>query len=454
MSVSFFNANIIGPIKRALLDNESTRKAANTNYGQILSLSEAQIKDIHKSLGLSDADSNEVWNFLHSELNKMEAAVASTDKNRYALLKNFINVNNIPHARIITRHIGKVQTNKSGTSYLGMSSLKTAWIDKLAKITGRTDLTNFYHLGHGIMGNAVSELTALRGIVGVSRSSIEKSKGGKFVPKEDIAEILEKQRNLIADIFSAINFSKQVLTSRTQLEVSTDMRVDSEGQLNKDYVFVLTFQSSESNLKDSKREKEQIEAINKLIKDKYSDGREFFKDSGSASLEEAVEGVIHYSINSKNAKVTGPKGRRKYTSNHHAKETTATSTEEIVVSKFGRIPKPPRMTNKVASKPSKVNIVALLNTKLPQEIRSRMTYPRLVNRTGRFSESVQVLSADTTAKGGTSFAYTYQKDPYQLFERGRSRLATPDREPRDIIDASIRSIAQEMMLGRFYTRRV
>jgi hypothetical protein len=83
-----------------------------------------------------------------------------------------------------------------------------------------------------------------------------------------------------------------------------------------------------------------------------------------------------------------------------------------------------------------------------------MTYPRLVNRTGRFSESAQVLSADTTPKGGTSIAYTYQKDPYQLFERGRSRLATPDREPRDIIDASIRSIAQEMMLGRFYTRRV
>ena len=52
--------------------------------------------------------------------------------------------------------------------------------------------------------------------------------------------------------------------------------------------------------------------------------------------------------------------------------------------------------------------------------------------------------------------YSYQQDPYQVFEmtRGTPPWATLDRDPRKLIDKSIREIAAQMFTGRLYTRRV
>jgi len=109
----------------------------------------------------------------------------------------------------------------------------------------------------------------------------------------------------------------------------------------------------------------------------------------------------------------------------------------------------------IKPKKSSINLVSIINQKLPEEIRRRMTYPRLVYRTGRFANSARVVSQvqnDTSI----TFAYTYQKNPYQIFEMGAGAApwATPDRDPRRIIDDSIRSIARSQMEGRFYTRRI
>jgi len=436
MSISFVNREVLGPIKRALLDNAGTRHSANTNVGQILSLSEAQVREIHTSLGLSDQDSDQVWNNLKAELLKLDAKVRKDAPARYEVLKDFILKNNIPHAHIIYTHQGASS----------MAAVKTKWIKELNAKTGST-LGNFIHLGHGILGNAVSELTVLKGVVGVASGAPTKS---KFVPTEDYSSINELQSSLISDIFDSINANKQVLTKRTKLELTTDMRV-SGAQVSKDYVFVLTFQDSASNLEDSVVEKAQIKAVKSMLEKRYSDARNFFTDSGSASLEEAITGVIYNSLDPKSGIKSGKKGSSLYTSNHKITETV-TSKHEVTsnaLTRRSRSRKAPTIAEK-----SPINIVSMLNAKLPDEIRKRMNYPRLVNRTGRFSDSVRVISQDTTAKGGTSFAYTYQKNPYQLFESGRSRLATPERNPRTIIDESIRYLAAKYMEGRFFTRRV
>ena len=44
--------------------------------------------------------------------------------------------------------------------------------------------------------------------------------------------------------------------------------------------------------------------------------------------------------------------------------------------------------------------------------------------------------------------YTYQRSPYGVFED------YPDRYPRGLINKTIREIASELMVGRFYTARV
>lgn len=106
----------------------------------------------------------------------------------------------------------------------------------------------------------------------------------------------------------------------------------------------------------------------------------------------------------------------------------------------------------VASSP--LALVTLLNKELPSVVRKNMQAPGLVNRTGRFAESVEITDIMRTPKGYPSIGYTYQRDPYEVFEGGSGNpRATPERDPRVLIDRSIREIAAKHALGRFYTRR-
>ena len=84
-----------------------------------------------------------------------------------------------------------------------------------------------------------------------------------------------------------------------------------------------------------------------------------------------------------------------------------------------------------------------------------MGSPRLNLRTGRFAGSVRVVDVITTAKGFPSFGYTYQRNPYEVFEAtSGTRFSSVERDPRTLIDTSIREIASELAIGRFFTRRV
>jgi hypothetical protein len=82
-----------------------------------------------------------------------------------------------------------------------------------------------------------------------------------------------------------------------------------------------------------------------------------------------------------------------------------------------------------------------------------MGEPALVNRTGRFASSVRAVDMVQTPQGFPSIGYTYMKNPYQTFEQGYAQGST-DADPRKLIDKSIREIAVQFAIGRFYTRRV
>lgn len=99
------------------------------------------------------------------------------------------------------------------------------------------------------------------------------------------------------------------------------------------------------------------------------------------------------------------------------------------------------------------NIMGIINQKLPQTVLKNMGDPALNNRTGRFAGSVRVTDVNVTPKGFPSIGYTYMKSPYQTYEVGYS-AGDPERDPRKLIDSSIREIALNFAIGRFYTRRV
>ena len=96
-----------------------------------------------------------------------------------------------------------------------------------------------------------------------------------------------------------------------------------------------------------------------------------------------------------------------------------------------------------------------INAKLPGKVAENMGSPALEKRTGRFASSVRVTDVAQTPQGFNSIGYTYMKEPYSVFETtSGSRFADANRDPRVIIDRSIREIAAEMAIGRLYTRRV
>ena len=100
------------------------------------------------------------------------------------------------------------------------------------------------------------------------------------------------------------------------------------------------------------------------------------------------------------------------------------------------------------------NILGVLNGQLPNVVAKNMGSPRLENRTGRFAQSVRATDVTQTPQGFPSIGYTYMKERYGVYEStSGTRFADTERDPRPLIDQSIREIVIGFGLGRIYTRR-
>jgi len=213
---------------------------------------------------------------------------------------------------------------------------------------------------------------------------------------------------------------------------------------------------------DSKKQKELKQKFVKQIKDaliKLNESEHWAKRPGSDSRLEIERKKVIKSFQdsvSKSKSVSKPK-----TSN--TKPNYSNSTAKKKVSKPAKKGKQKKATvgklpikkarPRRSSANSDITLAALLNKKLPAAVAKNMGAPGLIYRTGRFANSVQVTDITRTTKGFPSIGYTYQRNPYQTFEPG-FKQGSQDRDPRKVIDRSIREIAAELLIGRFYTRRV
>ena len=100
-----------------------------------------------------------------------------------------------------------------------------------------------------------------------------------------------------------------------------------------------------------------------------------------------------------------------------------------------------------------VGLKALISKKLPQTVMNNMGAPALENRTGRFASGVHIANVLPDRRGGISLQYSYQLSPYQVFEGG-PKSNSGERDPRTLIEQSIREIAAGLSLRKFYMQRV
>ncbi len=174
------------------------------------------------------------------------------------------------------------------------------------------------------------------------------------------------------------------------------------------------------------------------------------QESSDSVMTTIEKSLINTAINA------GAKGtRQRYNSKSGKAEDTKKYTETIQGSRARFKVKGPRLDAAQTAQASYLSLITLLNARLPPQVRANMGSPRLNNRTGRLSESARVVNIATTPGGFPRIEYTYQRSPYDVFDKklGKKPWNTPDRDPSDLVGMSVRQIAADLGMRRFYTRR-
>lgn len=182
----------------------------------------------------------------------------------------------------------------------------------------------------------------------------------------------------------------------------------------------------------------------------------WFTRKGSPSPQEDALQLVEHKIMSQLKEIKGAKVMRKTSAPKRKPSRTGIVVAGVVGknkrnTKKARSYKPRAKSRGVSSSP--LAMLAIINKQLPDAIEKNMGAPSLERRTGRFANSARVTDILQTPQGYPSIGYTYQKYPYQTFEPGYAQ-GDIHRDPRKIIDKSIREIAAQFAIGRFYTRRV
>lgn len=245
---------------------------------------------------------------------------------------------------------------------------------------------------------------------------------------------------------------------RLEMAVTSNKRLDFVRQTISVKEIDTTEQGRGSNYQQSIEERKLMNSFKKDIVNSLMDENWAYFSSSTSPMDRVRHSILKSAYSSKSLKnkkelgsvefpntkagVTAIKGRVKATASKERAEVANTISTN---------------TNPSNTKSTKnwSSILPLLNTQLPPRVIANMRYPALVNRTGTFASSAKVINVEQTREGFPTFVFDYERNPYDVFDRtlGRSPWNTPERDPRALVDKSVRELVREMAIGRFYTRR-
>ena len=312
---------------------------------------------------------------------------------------------------------------------------------------------NYDHGGEGtpsgLMGAAIGSESVRQNAKGTKKTKFDE----RF--KANLKTIMSKGLNSVVD-------KGELTKTMLSLQMTSHQLVDGQKGLVAGMSMLLTPKRKKDNLDQAAGESEvqdiYIEAYQKTLSP-----TDVVNMDGSSTIMDKVEQLIVDSTfgtlgKRKNARVTRkPRVANKSKSKGRADEPKG---KGVKVAKLagGRLVRgaKKRTTDTKSTGVSPFSYMAMINKKLPQTVRKNMSPPGFQNQSGRFANSVKVQDVNMTKQGHPSFGYTYAKNPYQVFEvgEGAAPWATAQRDPRKLIDKSIREVAAELAIGRFYTRRL
>lgn len=309
----------------------------------------------------------------------------------------------------------------------------------------------------GKRGRIFDRLSNAFGIARIALNRQIASKYGKKVNLQssevtfEVGHVVAVAQLRAAQVLSAINTKEtEVLLGSLQFTGLSDL-VKRNEELIKKFDSKITYvkpQSAVANNLASKHDanilKEVRRGIDLAIQEML--GKDWANQPGSNSLIEAILAELIETATKRNAKITGAKPKKDFSSSKaKTKDTPITAKVPIIEQslKLGDVTS--NFALESSSAVNLANLIPMLNQRLPEIVRQNMGQQgRLVNRTGRFAESTQIVDIGSNMV----LSYTYMKNPYQVFENH------PSRDPRTLIDASIRELAAGIIRQKFTTRRI
>lgn len=347
----------------------------------------------------------------------------------------------------------KTTTHKANTEFAIQNGLITAAGDYSSSAAG-----NATNLDHGIGSSGVTSILSTPTIMA------KVSEGLTSEQEKKLRTTFNKQLTAVLNEgFNTLTKSQKARIKRDVRKLAVDWKqaVSIDGNIRADLAIFVKNTVKEKNLEQSSLERAEVNAMLQAF-ERTIQKLDFINIEGSSTLKEKVGKAVVLNIENKI--------KSKQVSIHYetrlkkAKLKTAAKTSGKSDSKEKQVKLRKRKTGPRVKRPRAVDVntgisskplamIVEFNKRLPEVLKKNMRAPALVNNTGRFADSVQVQDVHLTPQGFPSFGYTYKKNPYQTFEPGHLQ-GSDERDPRRLIDKSMREIAVEFALGRFYTRRL
>jgi len=329
-----------------------------------------------------------------------------------------------------------------------------------------------------------------------SLMNFEAAHGGGFSSFEADQALRESSVNAMLDISNlpseAIAMAQNLKSSfmEEKLEGDSKFTVNKSGKVESRSTITMSIQTSRQNVaeggpssgasrKQNNLFKKNAEWLKKTIADTGGKGEEGWGVEGRKSPS-VIEGVASSIINTplkkrlyaKKKARNSTKYKKEIKSGSTPRQETAEKTETKRTSIRGG-----GITNSMkvaaASRPKGgekgkggasdqkdfanqmrhlLKVKRAINQRLPAEVRRNMGKPALTNRTGRFSNSVQVESMIPAAQT-LMVKYSYRLNPYETFENTGKKKWPTGYNPKPLIAKSIRGLALGLTDEKLTIRR-
>lgn len=361
---------------------------------------------------------------------------------------------------ISTRVEGSGDVFKTAIKNRRLPHLKTLREDVYEAVKEHLISTNQYKTKQRSLYRRVKGFKDARGVVQGGLLDLGHMEGTSVIEKE----LLPSQDKFI-NVINSLPPTRSKVAKEVLAKLDFKMSTNKRPTMRDGILYVTVFdQSRDKNSRQAKEERQLRSKFTTAITEVLNTV-DFIDFESSPSVRTITKGILHRSF--EKTKVGKVKGIDKQAVGASKKTYTSSATKEIS-SKITSTEQHETLSDSVRvnkwngetqdETPRRQNwssLLPILNAKLPPRVIANMKYPSLVNRTGTFGNSAKIVNVEQTKEGFPTFVFDYERDPYDVFDRtlGRSPWNTPQRDPRALVDKSVRELVREMAIGRFYTRR-